>query len=254
MTHPFSFQGSLMRYWEVLYAEYQRLSISLGQPPFEFTPSNPQTMSEYIPKNGDEIIIYFWDKEHRHTLLVVEAELLPDEDVETVNVIVHPQGNPFEEPVKSVMSIWKEIKTALERKGRRSYPLKSNQRKQSASNVTNIYVAGDVNRSNIIVGDENTIEITKNVFKPIYDAIDKAHFKGTEKDELIAEVIDIENEVAKGDKANESFLSRRLRNLKNMTPDIADVALSALTGPGTAISAIVKKVAGKISTENKKTE
>ncbi len=117
MTHPISFQGSLTQYWEVLYTEYQRLTAALGQPPFEFMPSNPQTINDYIPKKGDEIIIHFWDKEHRQELLVVEAELLPDEDQDEVQVMVFPQGNPFQEPCKSAMSIWKEIKSALERAG-----------------------------------------------------------------------------------------------------------------------------------------
>ncbi len=118
MTHPFSFQGSLTQYWEVLYTEYQRLTAVLGRPPFEFMPSNPQKINEYVPKNGDEIIIYFRDEEHRHALLVVEAELLPDEDEEIVQVMIFPQGNSFEEPVKSAMSIWREIKSALKRAGR----------------------------------------------------------------------------------------------------------------------------------------
>ena len=130
MTHTFSFQGSLTQYWEVLYTEYQRLGSVLGQPPFEFMAPNLQIIKEYIPKNGDEIMITFWDKEHRQELLVVEAELLPDEDKEKVQVIVHPQGNSFEEPVKSAMSIWKEIKTALKRTGGQSAPLKRHRRKK----------------------------------------------------------------------------------------------------------------------------
>lgn len=117
MTHTFSFQGSLTQYWEVLYTEYQRLGSALGQPPFEFTIPNPQIITEYIPKNGDEIIITFWDKEHRQEVLAVEAELLPDEDKEKVQVFVHPQGNPFEEPVESAISIWNEIKSTLNRAG-----------------------------------------------------------------------------------------------------------------------------------------
>jgi len=60
---------------------------------------------------------------------------------------------------------------------------------------------------------------------------------------------EIKNEVAKGDDADASFLSRRLRNLKKMAPDIAEVALSALAGPGAAISAIVKNIARQIKEE-----
>ena len=152
MTHTFSFHGSLTQYWEVLFVGYQNFSKSLGRPPFEFMPSNRQIINEYVPNNGDEIIIYFWDKEHKRELLVVEAELLPDEDEDVVHVIVHPQGNSFEEPVKSAMSIWKEIKTVLQRTGR--------ERKQSAATITNIYVGGDVTGSNIISGNENEANVS----------------------------------------------------------------------------------------------
>jgi hypothetical protein len=37
-----------------------------------------------------------------------------------------------------------------------------------------------------------------------------------------------------GDQANESFLARCLPDLKIMAPEIAEVALSALTGLGTS--------------------
>lgn len=139
----------------MLFTGYQSLSKSLGHPPFEFMPSNSQTINEYVPKNGDEIIIYFWDNEHKHTLLVVEAELLADEDKEVVRVIVHPQGNSFEEPVKSAMSIWKEIRNALKKLDRRANPPK---RGRTAGNTTNIYIGGDIKGGNIIAGDENKIE------------------------------------------------------------------------------------------------
>ena len=89
------------------------------------------------------------------------------------------------------------------------------QAKETASNITNIYVAGDVKGSNIVVGNENTIAITKNIFKPIYRAIEKSSRNETEKADLVADVNDIESEVAKGEQVNESFLRRRLRNLKS---------------------------------------
>ncbi len=124
-------------------------------------------------------------------------------------------------------------------------------RKETASSITNIYVAGDVKESNIVVGNENTITITQNIFKPIYRAIEKSKREETEKVDLVADVNDIESEITKGEQADESFLARRLRNLKKSAPDIADVALSALAGPGAAISTIVKKVAEKIKSEAK---
>ena len=132
--------------------------------------------------------------------------------------------------------------------------LKEHQVKTKHSNkptITNIYVGGDVKESNIVIGNENNITITKNIFKPIYRAIEKSSRDEAEKADLVADVNDIESEIAKGEQANESFLARRLRNLKKSAPDIAEVALSALAGPGPAISTIVKKVAEKIKAEAK---
>ena len=154
MTHTFYFHGSLTQYWEALFAEYQRLAKKLGQPPFEFIPPKGQTIDEYVPKNGEEIIIYFWDKEHKRTLLVVEAELLPDEEKHVVQVFVHPQGNAFEEPVKSAMITWKEIKKAI---NKASKPSNQPSRKQRNGNVTNIYIGGNVD-GNIIAGDDNEVK------------------------------------------------------------------------------------------------
>jgi internalin A len=123
-------------------------------------------------------------------------------------------------------------------------------RKESAGNVTNIYVGGDVG-GNIVVGDENSVENSRTIFKSIYHAIDECARNETEKQVLTAEVDDIQAEVAKGDQANESFLSRRLRNLKKMAPDIAEVALTVLTNPSGIVSAVVQKIAKKIQEEAK---
>lgn len=147
MTHTFYFHGSLVQYWEVLFTEYKKITKSLGQPPFEFTLSTGQKINEYVPKDGDEIIIYFWDKEHKRELLVVEAELIPDEDKAKVHVFVHPQGNAFEEPVKSAMATWKEIRKSI-----------NNASKEQSGNVTNIYIGGDVKGGTIIAGNDNEVD------------------------------------------------------------------------------------------------
>jgi len=125
------------------------------------------------------------------------------------------------------------------------------QRKENLGNVTNIYVGGNVS-GNIVVGDENTVENTITVFKSIYHAIDESTRDAAEKQDLIAEVDEIKDEVAKGDQANESFLSRRLRNLKKMAPDIADVALATLANPAAGVGIIVQKIAKKIKDETGK--
>lgn len=152
MTHTFYFHGSLAQYWKVLFSEYQRLATILGRAPFEFIPPNGQTIDDYVPQNGEEIIIYFRDKEHKRELLAIEAELLPDEEKATVHVFVHPQGNAFEEPVKSAMAIWKEIKKAINKASKKP---NSPKHKRQGGNITNIYIGGDVKDSNIVTGDEN---------------------------------------------------------------------------------------------------
>lgn len=131
MTHMFPFYGTIHQCWGVFYSEYRRLSEVLGRPPFEFESPKHSTIHEYLPKDGDEIIIYFRDADRKQTLLVVEAEIVPDEDRQC-NIFVHPQGgNAFEEPLKSAMSIWKEIKTALLKiKGRRMVKITKRKKKR----------------------------------------------------------------------------------------------------------------------------
>ncbi|MCI0553529.1 MAG: hypothetical protein L0287_21495 [Anaerolineae bacterium] len=112
-------------------------------------------------------------------------------------------------------------------------------------------IGGDIRDSTVTIGNENTITITKNVFRSIYYTIEESSRDEADKTDLKADLKEIEIEITKGEEANESFLSRRLRALKKTAPDIADVVLATLIGPGTAISTIVKKVANKIKDETK---
>lgn len=101
------------------------------------------------------------------------------------------------------------------------------------------------------IGNSNKVNFVQKEFEPVYEAIADSSHDATEKQDLAAEVDEIRDEVAKGEQANESFLSRRFRNLKKMAPDIADVLLSALLGPGAATSTIVRKVAKKVKEDAK---
>ena len=117
---------------------------------------------------------------------------------------------------------------------------------------TNISVGGNVSGSNIVVGNNNMVtnnSSTQNIFAPIYQAIEQSAHSAQDKEDLKAEYQEIETAVAKGQAVDESWLSRRLRNLKRMAPDIAEVALAALAGPGAAVAAIVKQVAERVKAE-----
>jgi hypothetical protein len=85
------------------------------------------------------------------------------------------------------------------------------------------------------------------LFKPIYAAIEaRPETPAADRADLKADVEEIQAEVAKGDKADESFLARRLRNLKRMAPDILEVVLATLANPAAGLGAVAAKVAKRM--------
>jgi hypothetical protein len=115
------------------------------------------------------------------------------------------------------------------------------------------YIGGKVDTGGgDFVGRDQTVTnytSTQNVFAPIYHAIEQSARPVQEKEDLKAEMQEIEAAVAKSEPVDEPWLSRKLRALKRMAPDIAEVALAALSGPGAAVAAIVKNVAKKVQAE-----
>ena len=121
--------------------------------------------------------------------------------------------------------------------------------KNAPGNEANIRIGGSVSGSNIVVGNNNTVTnrtSTQNTFAPVYHAIEKSERSPQEKEDLKADIQEIEERVANGDSVDETWLSRRLRNLKKFAPDIAEVALSALAGPGAAVATIVTQISERI--------
>ena len=113
-----------------------------------------------------------------------------------------------------------------------------------------IYVGGNVKDSTLITGDGNTANKVQNIFAPVYHAIQESNRTPAEKEDLTADVKEIEAQAAGGALADESFFARRLRNLKRMAPDIAEIALAALAGPGAVVSMAAKKIAEKVKAES----
>jgi uncharacterized protein (UPF0335 family) len=112
-----------------------------------------------------------------------------------------------------------------------------------------VEISGNVFGSTIVTGDQNRVNTTRILFSPIYRHIDRSERLPQEKADLATEVQEVEMEVQKGEAANEDFLSRRLRALKRMAPDIGELLLSALSGPGAVISTLVRKVAKKVKAQ-----
>ncbi len=121
------------------------------------------------------------------------------------------------------------------------------------------YIEGNVNTGGgDFVGRDpykvlgSDMESIAQLFEKIYATID-AHPRlvPTEKEDLVAEVKDVQAEIAKGDEADESILTRRLRNVQRMAPDILDLVLSTLTNPAAGFSVMVRTCADKIKDANR---
>jgi len=118
------------------------------------------------------------------------------------------------------------------------------------------YVGGGVNTGGgDFVGrdQKTTVHIggagTAVIFAPAYEAIRRSQRSAQEKADLTAEVQEIEAAVAEP-QVDEPWLARRLRALKKMAPDIAEVLLAGLGGPAAAASEAVKKIAARVKEDD----
>jgi hypothetical protein len=82
-------------------------------------------------------------------------------------------------------------------------------------------------------------------FSDVYQRIDaKTKFSKQKKEDLKADVKDVEEAVKKPE-VDENFVTRRLRNIGRMAPDILEVALAALANPGAGLGVLAEKIAAK---------
>jgi hypothetical protein len=121
----------------------------------------------------------------------------------------------------------------------------------------NIAVRDISNNSGMInIGEKITvdIDITNNAskleevakaFEAIYTRIETSQATSVEKEVLKTEVEDVEAAI-KNPKVDESFVSRRLRNIGRMAPDILDVILATITSPAAGLGMIGKKIAERV--------
>lgn len=114
------------------------------------------------------------------------------------------------------------------------------------------YIEGKVNiSSGDFVGHDQyytglSPDQVKQLFEPIYSQIEsRPNTKPEDKADLKIDVEELQDEVTKGDEADETFLARRLRNIARMAPDIFEVVVSTLANPAAGFATVVKKVAEK---------
>lgn len=113
---------------------------------------------------------------------------------------------------------------------------------------TSISIGGNVSGSNIVVGNHNKITTTntQNAFAPVYHAIEQSKLPAQDKNDVQAEVKEIEAEIIKAEQADEASVTRHLRNVGRMAPDILEVILATFVNPAAGLGLVAKKIADKM--------
>lgn len=130
----------------------------------------------------------------------------------------------------------------------------SKKKKQSdglSAGNNSVVIGGSVQGSNIVVGNHNAVgnQYAPN-FTKIYRYVDDhPKLTATEKDDVKAELQEVEKEAQKGAQADETFLARRFRNIQRMAPDILDVAVETLKNPISGVATVIQKIAQKMADE-----
>jgi hypothetical protein len=113
-----------------------------------------------------------------------------------------------------------------------------------------IVIGGNVQRSNIVTGNNNIVGIQhtnfKSSFRTIYHFVQNhPTLLPAEKEDAKAELQEIQAELEEP-KPDENFLVRHFRNLKRMAPDIVEVAFETLKNPVSGVATVIQKVAKKM--------
>lgn len=129
------------------------------------------------------------------------------------------------------------------------------EKKKDGLNAGNgsIVIGGNVQGSNIVMGNNNTvsnqtINITP-LFEVVYQAVEThPSLAPADKADVKADLKDIKAALEESS-PDESFLARRFRNIKRMAPDIVEVAFETLKNPLGGVAEVVKRVAKKMAEE-----
>jgi len=140
-------------------------------------------------------------------------------------------------------------------------------KKSATNNKTDIRVGnisgvnGNVNLAGgNITTNQTTIGLSaadiKRLFDHLYTAIESnKKVSPTKQEDLKSEVAEIQftvtEAIQKKQKVDESFISRRFRNIASMAPDVLDVVVATLGNPLAGLGVAVKKIAEKAKEETK---
>src|SRR5688572_17409832 len=141
--------------------------------------------------------------------------------------------------------------------------MKKNKKSRGKGGGINVGDISDVSGTVNIAGGNVTTHYTttglsgpeiQQLFDTLYSRIEsRPQTSPAQKDDLKSEVQEIQitltEAIEKNREVDESFLSRRFRNIARMAPDVVDVIVATLANPLAGLGAIVKKVAQKAKEE-----
>jgi hypothetical protein len=116
-----------------------------------------------------------------------------------------------------------------------------------------IVIGGNVQGSNIVMGNHNTVS-NQNIniaplFQSIYHYVDThPKLQAGKKQDAKEELKEIETALEEP-KPDENFILRRFRNLNRMAPEIVEVAFETLKNPIGGVAEIIKRIAKKMAEE-----
>jgi hypothetical protein len=126
-------------------------------------------------------------------------------------------------------------------------------KKQDGLNAgdNSIVIGGNVERSNIVSGNHNIVSNQSvnlaPLFQNICEIVDaKTNLRPDEKEDVKAELQEIQT-VLEEPKPDETFLTRRFRNIKRMSPEIVEVAFETLKNPIGGVAEVIKRIAKKMA-------
>jgi hypothetical protein len=114
-----------------------------------------------------------------------------------------------------------------------------------------IVIGGNVQGSNIVMGNNNTVSNQSINIAPLFESI--YHFVDThpklqagKKQDAKEELKEIQTALEERN-PDESFIARRFRNIKRMSPEIVEVAFETLKNPVGGVAEVIKRIAKKMA-------
>lgn len=128
-------------------------------------------------------------------------------------------------------------------------------KKNGSMNAGNgsIVIGGNVDRSNIVAGNNNIVSNQSINIAPLFETI--YHFVETNRKLQAGKKQDAKEELQEiqaaleEPKPDENFIMRRFRNLKRMAPEIVEVAFETLKNPVGGVSEVIKRISKKMAEE-----